>query len=124
MSPPLRCRYGHQPTELMAKRFAILGCTCLLLAQALKNSTSFRSSRYAGLLWAENEEETSAGWLQEHSLLYSSRDGMRPTTTSKRKSAALLLGRVLMALLFLAAGWKQVRGSDCWTVSHCIMLCQ
>jgi uncharacterized membrane protein YphA (DoxX/SURF4 family) len=74
---------GMRPNELMVKKTAILGCAALVFVGAGKERTS--SSMAGGLT-----------------------DDDAPPLPSRRKSAALLVGRLLMAALFLYVGSGQV----------------
>ncbi|MEW5315350.1 MAG: hypothetical protein WDW38_006787 [Sanguina aurantia] len=75
-------RGGSRPTELMTKRLALIGATLLLVAHSLRGTAVER--RYTGLLAV---------------------DERRPE--GRAKSMALLVGRLLMALLLLFAGASQ-----------------
>ncbi|PNH09660.1 hypothetical protein TSOC_003665 [Tetrabaena socialis] len=79
-------RYGNRPTEMLAKRLAIIGAITLVVAHSLKDQARMRS--YAGVLLAED------------------RAPRRPT---RSKSAALLGARLLLTCLLLFAGWSQLR---------------
>ncbi|KAG2435255.1 hypothetical protein HXX76_007333 [Chlamydomonas incerta] len=90
---------GSRPTELLAKRLAIVGAALLVLAHSVKDRARLRT--YAGVLLPDEPppEERSP--------------------PSRRKSAALLAGRLLLACLLLFAGWSQVsrvlaRGGSLW----------
>lgn len=74
---------GWRPNELMLKKVAMLGCSALVLANAVKES---KRNSYAGTLLAEDKKV----------------DG-------KKKSAALLAGRLMMTALFAFIGYGQVR---------------
>ncbi|MEW5297614.1 MAG: hypothetical protein WDW36_000813 [Sanguina aurantia] len=76
-------RGGSRPTELMTKRLALIGATLLLVAHSLRGTAVER--RYTGLLAA---------------------DERRPE--GRAKSIALLVGRLLVALLLLFAGASQL----------------
>ncbi|KAG2446720.1 hypothetical protein HYH02_008282 [Chlamydomonas schloesseri] len=93
---------GSRPTELLAKRLAIVGAALLVLAHSVKDRARLRT--YAGVLLPDEpaSEERSP--------------------PSRRKSAALLAGRLLLASLLLFAGWSQVsrvaaRGGSLWAAS-------
>ncbi|KAG2494046.1 hypothetical protein HYH03_007692 [Edaphochlamys debaryana] len=91
--------YGSRPTEMLAKRLAIVGSTLLVVAHSAKDRARMRS--YAGMLLSPD----------------------RPSSgPSRRRSAALLAGRLLLACLLLFAGWSQLRriahrGGSLWTAT-------
>lgn len=74
---------GWRPNELMLKKMAMLGCSALVLANGVKES---KRNTYAGKLLAEDKK-----------------------VDSKKKSAALLAGRLMMTALFAFIGYGQVR---------------
>ncbi|PRW45162.1 hypothetical protein C2E21_6125 [Chlorella sorokiniana] len=79
---------GVQPNELVVKRLAMLGCTALVLAHNMKEQRVVVSS-YAGLLL--------------------SGDVGRQRLPGRGKSAVLLAGRLLTALLFVYVGISQLQ---------------
>lgn len=79
---------GMQPSELVVKRLAVLGCTALVLAQSIHEQRGPASS-YAGLLLAGGGGRRQPG---------------------RGKSLLLLAGRLLVALLFVYVGVQQVSG--------------
>ncbi|PSC68068.1 family transcriptional regulator [Micractinium conductrix] len=81
---------GAQPNELVMKRLAMMGCVGLVLAHSMKEQR-VKISSYAGLL-----------------LSGDSRGGARQQP-GRGKSAVLLLGRLLMACLFLFVGITQLQ---------------
>ncbi|KAL4444581.1 hypothetical protein ABPG77_002398 [Micractinium sp. CCAP 211/92] len=80
--------HGIQPNELVVKRLAMMGCTALVLAHSMKEQR-LQISSYAGL------------------LLSGGRDEQR--LPGRAKSLVLLLGRLLMASLFLFVGVTQLQ---------------
>ncbi|PNW86393.1 hypothetical protein CHLRE_02g084700v5 [Chlamydomonas reinhardtii] len=93
---------GSRPTELLAKRLAIIGAALLVLAHSVKDRARLRT--YAGVLLPDEPAP----------------DERSPP--SRRKSVALLAGRLLLACLLLFAGWSQVsrvaaRGGALWQAS-------
>lgn len=77
--------YGQRPNELMVKRVAMLGCSALVLAHSVKDNKKLVS--YAGMLLADDDQK-------QH---------------SRKRSLALLLGRVLMSFLFIYVGINQLK---------------
>mmetsp|Transcript_14171 Transcript_14171/g.36369 ORF Transcript_14171/g.36369 Transcript_14171/m.36369 type:complete len:391 (+) Transcript_14171:154-1326(+) len=77
--------YGQRPNELMVKRVAMVGCSALVLAHSVKDNKKLSS--YAGLLLADDNEK-------QH---------------SRKRSLALLFGRVLMSFLFIYVGLNQLK---------------
>lgn len=71
--------------ELIMKKLALFGCTCLLVAHSVKDTVNVNA--YAGLLFE---------------------DDSKPKMVGKRKSAALLASRLLMAGLFFFVGLRQL----------------
>ena len=83
--------YGQQPSELALKRLAIMGCATLVLASSVRESKA--ASSYAGLLLGGVGGEAGGG----------------RRLPSARKSAVLLLGRLLLTALFAYVGITQVQ---------------
>ena len=83
--------YGQQPNELALKRLAIMGCATLVLANSVRESKA--ASSYAGLLLGGGDG--AAGGSRR--------------LPGVRKSAALLLGRLLLVALFAYVGITQVQ---------------
>ncbi|GLC37247.1 Alanyl-tRNA editing protein Aarsd1 [Pleodorina starrii] len=80
-------RYGSRPTELLAKRLAMIGAALLVVAHSARDRAKMRS--YAGMLLAADDRTAR--------------------TPGRHKSAALLAGRLLLACLLLFAGINQMR---------------
>ena len=78
-------RDGMRPNELMVKKTAMFGCIALVFANAAKDSGGVVGS-VAGMLT----------------------DDSKPQLASRRKSAVLLAGRLLMAALFVYVGSGQI----------------
>ena len=79
--------YGTRPNELMVKKLSMFGCIALVFAGAAgEGAKGGRMSVVAGLLTDERA----------------------PVLASRRKSALLLAGRLLMAALFLYVGTGQI----------------
>ncbi|EFN56472.1 hypothetical protein CHLNCDRAFT_145146 [Chlorella variabilis] len=85
---------GVKPNELVVKRLAMMGCTALVLAHSMKEQR-VQISSYAGLLLSGNS---------------------RKRQPSRAKSLVLLLGRLLMALLFIYL--ERVIARDFILVNH------
>ncbi|EFJ48807.1 hypothetical protein VOLCADRAFT_104553 [Volvox carteri f. nagariensis] len=79
-------RYGSRPTELLAKRLAMIGVALLVVAHSARDRAKMRT--YAGMLLTDDQGSRTPG---------------------RKKSAALLAGRLLLACLLLFAGLSQVR---------------
>ncbi|KAL4436580.1 hypothetical protein ABPG75_003719 [Micractinium tetrahymenae] len=91
-----------QPNELVVKRLAMMGCTVLVLAHSMKEQR-VQISSYAGLLLSAGQDERRQ--------------------PGRGKSLVLLLGRLLMASLFLFLQrviardfilWKHMPHSKLW----------
>ena len=72
--------------ELIMKKLALFGCTCLLVAHSVKDTVNV--NHYAGLLFEDDDKKNKMA--------------------GKRKSAALLASRLLMAGLFFFVGLRQL----------------
>ena len=80
--------------ELVMKKLAMFGATCLLVAVSWKDERGDGSaaSPFAGVLFAEKDVDENG----------------RERVTGRRKSAALLAARLLMAAMFFFVGAKQM----------------
>lgn len=78
-------RDGMRPNELMVKKLSMFGCIALVFANAVRDPRG-GSGGMAGMLT----------------------DDTRPQLASRRKSAVLLAGRLLMAALFVYVGSGQM----------------
>lgn len=73
--------------ELIMKKLALFGCTCLLVAHSVKDTVNIGA--YAGGLLFEDDDK-------------------KAKVAGRRKSAALLASRLLMASLFCFVGLRQL----------------
>ena len=79
-------RDGMRPNELMVKKLSMFGCIALVFAGAVRDSGGGVGRSIAGMLT----------------------DDSQPQLASRRKSAVLLAGRLLMAALFVYVGSGQM----------------
>ena len=92
---------GQRPNELMTKKMALLGCSALLFSGAMRDARAggARNARAAAF----------AGMLDDGST----------ALTGRRASIGLLVGRLLLALLFVYVGTGQLtrirHRADLWT---------
>ncbi|KAI8467300.1 MAG: hypothetical protein J3K34DRAFT_481655 [Monoraphidium minutum] len=91
--------HGSRPTELLVKPLAICGATALLLAAAVREARRARSGAWAGPLSAGDDDDAAATGAGA--------GGAR--VRRPRRSALLLVGRVLMVMLLAFAGWMQAQ---------------
>lgn len=120
---------GSRPNELQVKKAAILGCIVMVLTIALRDSRGAAAGRGRTRDWVGLLEDSHAVRysLIDVCLCSTSSLSSTPSLTDlilqklagKRASAALLIGRLLLALLFMYVGTGQVarirQRSQSWT---------